>query len=210
MTILTWLKKTATISEELGMFWANNRQENNYFSSPIDTHCLLMETFAEIAPDKRTTDQLKQWLLAQKRTQDWASVPATVNAIHALLLTGSDWLTDENRCVAAWNGKPYDTSDGELATGYLKTALTPAPEGEAETPALSIRKEGDTPAWGTVYASYFQEIDQVSAQKGALSVEKRLFIEKEPCTSTNNNISVTFRFAHGSFTSEATSLPRNG
>ena len=177
MTILTWLKKTATISEELGMFWANNRQENNYFSSPIDTHCLLMETFAEIAPDKRTTDQLKQWLLAQKRTQDWASVPATVNAIHALLLTGSDWLTDGNRCVAEWNGKPYDTSDGELATGYLKTALTPAPEGEAETSALSIRKEGDTPAWGTVYASYFQEIDQVSAQKGALSVEKRLLIE---------------------------------
>ena len=55
--------------------------------------------------------------------------------------------------------------------------MTPAPEGEAETSALSIRKEGDTPAWGTVYASYFQEIDQVSAQKGALSVEKRLFIE---------------------------------
>ena len=36
--ILTWLKKTATISEEKGMYWANNRR-SDYFTLPID--CLL-------------------------------------------------------------------------------------------------------------------------------------------------------------------------
>ena len=98
--ILTWLKKTATISEEKGMYWANNRRGSDYFTSPIDTHCLLMSVFNEIAPDTQNTNRMKQWLLNQKRTQNWESVPATVNAIYALLLTGSDWLNTQNTCVA--------------------------------------------------------------------------------------------------------------
>ena len=81
--ILTWLKKTATISEEKGMYWANNRRGSDYFTSPIDTHCLLMSVFNEIAPDTQNTNRMKQWLLNQKRTQNWESVPATVNAIYA-------------------------------------------------------------------------------------------------------------------------------
>ena len=73
--ILTWLKKTATISEEKGMYWANNRRGSDYFTSPIDTHCLLMSVFNEIAPDTQNTNRMKQWLLNQKRTQNWESVP---------------------------------------------------------------------------------------------------------------------------------------
>ena len=72
--ILTWLKKTATISEEKGMYWANNRRGSDYFTSPIDTHCLLMSVFNEIAPDTQNTNRMKQWLLNQKRTQNWESV----------------------------------------------------------------------------------------------------------------------------------------
>ena len=71
--ILTWLKKTATISEEKGMYWANNRRGSDYFTSPIDTHCLLMSVFNEIAPDTQNTNRMKQWLLNQKRTQNWES-----------------------------------------------------------------------------------------------------------------------------------------
>lgn len=125
--ILTWLKKTATISEEKGMYWANNRRGSDYFTSPIDTHCLLMSVFNEIAPDTQNTNRMKQWLLNQKRTQNWESVPATVNAIYALLLTGSDWLNTQNTCVATWDGKTYSTAEGEIATGYLKTILPNEP-----------------------------------------------------------------------------------
>ncbi len=176
-TILAWLKKTATLSEEKGMYWANNRRGNDYLASPIDTHCLLMAAFDEIAPDPRNADLMKQWLLNQKRTQDWESVPATVNAIYALLLTGGDWLETRNSCVATWDGKSYGTEEGEIATGYLKTILPNEPARRSASPVLSIRKEGDAPAWGAVYEQYFQDIDQVKEQKGVLNVEKKLFVE---------------------------------
>lgn len=185
--ILTWLKKTATISEEKGMYWANNRRGSDYFTSPIDTHCLLMSVFNEIAPDTQHTNRMKQWLLNQKRTQNWESVPATVNAIYALLLTGSDWLNTQNTCVATWDGKTYSTAEGEIATGYLKTILPNEPANSSANPVLSIRKEGNTPAWGAVYEQYFQEIDKVKGQKGVLSVEKKLFVE------TNNGTNCQIR-----------------
>lgn len=185
--ILTWLKKTATISEEKGMYWANNRRGSDYFTSPIDTHCLLMSVFNEITPDTQNTNRMKQWLLNQKRTQNWESVPATVNAIYALLLTGSDWLNTQNTCVATWDGKTYSTAEGEIATGYLKTILPNEPANNSANPVLSIRKEGNTPAWGAVYEQYFQEIDKVKGQKGVLSVEKKLFVE------TNNGTNCQIR-----------------
>lgn len=184
--ILTWLKKTATISEEKGMYWANNRRGSDYFTSPIDTHCLLMSVFNEIAPDTQNTNRMKQWLLNQKRTQNWESVPATVNAIYALLLTGSDWLNTQNTCVATWDGKTYSTAEGEIATDYLKTILPNEPANNSPNPVLSIRKEGNTPAWGAVYEQYFQEIDKVKGQKGVLSVEKKLFVETN--NGTNRQI----------------------
>ena len=184
--ILTWLKKTATISEEKGMYWANNRRGSDYFTSPIDTHCLLMSVFNEIAPDTQHTNRMKQWLLNQKRTQNWESVPATVNAIYALLLTGSDWLNTQNTCVATWDGKTYSTAEGEIATGYLKTILPNEPANNSANLVLSIRKEGNTPAWGAVYEQYFQEIDKVKGQKGVLSVEKKLFVETN--NGTNRQI----------------------
>lgn len=175
--ILAWLRKTATTTPDKGMYWANNRRDNNYFTSPIDTHCLLMSVFQELSPNGQETDRMKQWLLSQKQTQSWESVPATLNAIYALLLTGSDWLNASNACTAQWGGQTYSTTQGETATGYLKVVLSDPKATTSGANSISIRKEGSAPAWGAVYEQYFQNMNQIQKQKGVLNVEKRLFVE---------------------------------
>ncbi|MDL2245407.1 alpha-2-macroglobulin, partial [Parabacteroides sp. OttesenSCG-928-J18] len=175
-TILAWLRKTATVSESQGMYWANNRRGSSFFTSPIDIHSLLMLAFHEIDANKVETDNMKQWLLNEKRTQNWESTPATLNAIHAILLTGSDWLSTNNKVMVQWGTKNYSTSDGEIATGYLKETLTGA-ELTGLSDVLTVRKEGGSPAWGAVYSQYFASVDQVKGQKGVLNVEKKLFVE---------------------------------
>ena len=85
---------------------------------------------------------MKQWLLSQKQTQNWESVPATVNAIYALLLTGSDWLDTNNTCTAQWGKQIYSTTNGELATGYLKVTVSDEKINTSEENYVSIRKEG--------------------------------------------------------------------
>ena len=175
--IITWLRKTASTSPDKGMYWANNRSRANAFASPIDTHCLLMAFFNEVSPDKQETDRMKQWLLNQKQTQNWKSVPATVNAIYTLLLTGSNWLDTANTCTAQWGKQTYSTTSDELATGYLKVTISDEKATSSEGTSISIRKEGSAPAWGAVYEQYFQNINEVKKQKGVLNVEKLLFVE---------------------------------
>lgn len=175
-TILAWLRKTATTSEQKGMYWANNRRENSYFISPIDTHCLLMNVFETLAPNREENDRMKQWLLNQKRTQNWESVPSTVNAIYTLLLTGSDWLNNNNTCTVKWGNQSFSTASGETATGYIKEVIG-AKEITPEMNKITVHKQGGAPAWGAVYNQYFESIGSVTGQKGVLNVEKKLFIE---------------------------------
>lgn len=175
--IVAWLRKTATIAPDKGMYWANNRSGNSFFVTPVDTHCLLMDVFHELAPDAKDTDRMKQWLLSQKQTRNWGTVPATVHAIYALLLTGSDWLDTRNICTARWGDRTYSTNTGEAATGYLKVTLPDEKEIVDAGNSITVRKEGSAPAWGAVYEQYFEDIDQVEKQKGTLDVEKKLFIE---------------------------------
>ena len=175
--ILAWLRKTATTSADRGMYWANNRSGASFFTSPIDTHCLLMALFNETSANRQETDRMKQWLLSQKQTQNWPSVPATVNAIYALLLTGSDWLSDSNTCTAEWGKETYSTTNGELATDYLKVTRSEEKTVASGGNTITIRKEGTAPAWGAVYEQYLRNINDIKKQKGALNVEKMLFVE---------------------------------
>jgi uncharacterized protein YfaS (alpha-2-macroglobulin family) len=43
---------------------------------------------------------------------------------------------------------------------------------------ILVRKEGNAPAWGALYHQYFERMDQVQAQNGALAISKRFFREK--------------------------------
>lgn len=176
-TILNWLRKTATTTPERGMYWANNRMSGDFFFSPIDTHCLLLSVFYHLSPNQQEADRLKQWLLTEKRTQDWSSIPSTSNAIYALLLTGTDWLKKENVCVVSWRGKTVDTSKEEAGTGYFKhqmdiTSTTPAAD------KIKIQKKGTAPAWGALYVQYQQPISKIQKQGGEISIDRKLFIER--------------------------------
>lgn len=174
--IFAWLRKTATTSQENGMYWANNRRGANYLISPVETHSLLIFAFKESGASQTELDRMKQWLLNQKRTQYWESTPATLNAIYAILFTGGDWLNENNTVSVQWGDRTYNTTEGETATGYLKLTAS-QPEITSQHHMVTIDKQGKSPVWGSIYNQYFEALDKASGQKGVLSVEKRLFVE---------------------------------
>lgn len=176
--IMTWLRKTVTTNSAKGMYWANNRRDNNYFTSPIETHCLLMEAFRTFRASTEEMDRMKQWLLNQKRTQRWETEPATLNAIYAIIESGSDWLSQPNVCTVQWGNYTFSTEQGETGTGYLKKTFAPDELKELQSQPITVRKEGKAPAWGALYRQYFQSIDRISSHKGALQIEKKLFVEE--------------------------------
>lgn len=181
--IISALRKVATHSGEMGMYWANNTASEVSFVSPVDIHCQLMDAINEITPDLAETNAMKLWLLKQKQTQNWASVPATVNAIYALLQTGSNWLDNTGNSTLTWGKNTYNTAAGDAGTGYIQESVNGS-EVVAGMETVTIRKTSEAPAWGAVYRQYFEKITHVAATKGKLNVEKKLFIERNSANGT--------------------------
>ncbi|MGB1307492.1 MAG: alpha-2-macroglobulin family protein, partial [Oceanihabitans sp.] len=99
-TILKSLKENSITSEELGMYWKENTNSWYLYQAPIETQALLIEAFTEVgislqseAKNIKDIDNLKIWLLKNKQTNRWKTTKATTEAVYALLLQGSDWLS---------------------------------------------------------------------------------------------------------------------
>lgn len=195
--ILKSLKETAITNEEMGMYYKNNVRTWWWYERPVETQSLIIEAFEEAGKDTKTADDLRTWLLKNKQTNHWESTKATAEAVYALLLRGSDWLT-VTPDVAIQLGDIKISSLEEktqAGTGYMKKII----EGEKVKPsmgniAVTINqpdKSSTMPSWGGVYWQYFENLDKITFASTPLSINKKLFIEtnsdRGPVLSPVNN-----------------------
>ena len=73
---------------------------------------------------------MKTWLLKNKQTNNWKTTKATAEACYALLLQGTDWLSNEPVVeIKLGNGLLLTSSEGggteptEAGTGYFKKTI---------------------------------------------------------------------------------------
>ncbi|MFL0354049.1 alpha-2-macroglobulin family protein [Xanthomarina sp. GH4-25] len=179
--ILKSLKENSITSDELGMYWKANTSSWYWYQAPIETQALLIETFSEIENDIETIDNLKIWLLKNKQTNRWKTTKATTEAVYALLLQGSDWLsvTDMVDVVIGGNSiEPSKLEDVkiEAGTGYYKTAWTGS-EIKPDMAEVTLTKKGEGIAWGSLYWQYFEDLDKITSAETPLTLKKKLFLK---------------------------------
>ena len=190
--ILKSLREHATRKQDMGMYWANNNTSAFMFQSATCIHTFVMEAFQEIGTDSKEMDDMKLWLLRQKQTQVWESVPATVSSVYILLKTGSNWLDSAGNTRILLGETRVNPSRAEAGTGYFKQVFS-AKEITSDMSEVTILKKDSGPAWGALYWQYFENLDKISQSKGVLNVSKELFIENVssagkkliPISSTN-------------------------
>ncbi|HKO79822.1 MAG TPA: alpha-2-macroglobulin family protein, partial [Chitinophagaceae bacterium] len=186
--ILKSLKETSITHEELGMYWKDARRGWFWHEAPIEKQALLIEAFQEIGKDTKTVDELRTWLLKNKQTNNWESTKATAEACYALLLQGTEWLTNEPAVQIKLGNTTVSSADNkqEAGTGYFKKTIdgkSVKPEmgniSISLTPNPSLKGEGsNTPMWGGVYWQYFEDLDKITTASTPLKLVKKLFIEK--------------------------------
>jgi hypothetical protein len=200
--ILKSLKENALKTDEFGMYWARNTSGYYWNERPIAVQAAIIEAFTLIKPTDGVTsshpvnsvdiDEMKIWLLKQKQTQRWDSPSATVNAIYALLLQGSDWLSNEGKVEIKLGGKTLEPSSTEAGTGYFKETIPVATikSDMGKVTVSNIDKvtqshpvNKSSIGWGAIYWQYYQNLDKVEAQGGALKISKKLFVK-----SPNNSM----------------------
>lgn len=189
--ILKSLKETSITSEELGMYWKANTNSWYWYQAPIETQALLIEAFGEIKNDTETIDNLKIWLLKNKQTNRWKTTKATTEAVYALLLQGSDWLSITDMVDVVIGGKHIEPSKlenvkVEAGTGYYKTSWN-SQEIKPEMGEVKLTKKGNGIAWGSLYCQYFEDLDKITSAETPLKIKKKLFLK----TNTDTGEEIT-------------------
>lgn len=179
--IMQSIREHATINEEMGMFWANNTNRVFMGQSAVAVHTFIMDAFKETNAPANEMDMMKQWLLKQKQTQVWESTHATIDAIYALLNTGSDWLANSGESKITVGKQTVEPENKELGTGYFKESWS-ANEIKPEMGKVRIEKTDNGPAWGALYWQYYEDLDKITGQSGELNVNKKIFVEKSTAT----------------------------
>lgn len=190
--ILRALKENSISNEELGMYWKENTPSWYWHQAPIETQALMIEAFSEIENDSKTVDHLKVWLLKHKQTNQWETTKATTEAVYALLLQGSDWLSVTETVDVMVGKEKMDPSrlenvKLEAGTGYYKTSWS-GREIESKMANVTLVKKGKGLAWGGLYWQYFEDLDKITSAETPLQLKKKLFLKKN--TNTGEEISM--------------------
>jgi uncharacterized protein YfaS (alpha-2-macroglobulin family) len=173
--IIKHLRAIATHSASRGMYWANNRFASGSFATPTTIHCQVMATLQEVSPNATEQTALKTWLLTQKQTVDWNTLPATAQAIYILLSTQTPALTSTGTSRVVWGAQVLASSPANQGAGNIRiTIQSPTPNPAWDT--LHIQKTSTNPAWGALFHTYKTPINAVKAQGDALTIAKTLFI----------------------------------
>jgi len=189
--ILRSLRETAISNEEMGMYWKDNQFGYSWFwwYAPIETQSLLIEAFNEIGNDAKTVDDLRTWLVKNKQTNNWRTTKATADACYAMLLEGTEWLSNEPRVQIRMGTTVISntTEKTEAGTGDFRKTVDPntiKPEMgnivvNVQQPVnQSTHQPLNAPTWGSVYWQYFEEMDKVTSASTPLQLNKKLFVEK--------------------------------
>jgi uncharacterized protein YfaS (alpha-2-macroglobulin family) len=188
--IVRSIKENAIHHEEMGMYWKEFTGGYYWWQSPIEIQSLLIETFSEVTKDLTAVNEMKLWLLKQKQTRNWKSTKATADACYALLLQGTDLLTNTPDVTIDLGTTTIRSKDQqqEAGTGYFKKVFDEKqvkPEmGNIKVTVANTSSGGGregakaAAAWGAVYWQYFENLDKITPSATPLQLTKKLFVEK--------------------------------
>ena len=172
------LRECALHSEEMGMYWRDNRSGFCWTDRPIEVQALLIEAFATITPDDRQSiAEMQQWLLKQKQTTHWESDIASVHAIRALLGGGSmaaPAVAQAGDVTVSLGEKHFTTADTAAPSGYFATTFAPA-EIDTALATVTITKATDGIAWGAMYWDYYEDMDKIVSSDMGVTLRRQLF-----------------------------------
>lgn len=164
-TALRSLMEHSVATPDMGRYFDSRRAPLTGEAYKIPTQTAAIEALLRADPTERTAvDELRLWLMQQKRTQMWATSCATTDAIYALLVASPFdsrvMPLDGDRCPLAWKltkgrttlAKGSTTPTSDAPAGYARTDFADNHTLGATT--LTVSKQERGLAWGAVYARY--------------------------------------------------------
>ncbi len=176
------LRMQAVTNRNQGMYWRRKYDSRYYpwYDAPIEEQALLLEAFSEISPREEELSAMKQWLLLQKRGNDWQSTRATMAAVYALLLDAPKTLLQMSNTNITVGSEQFSTTGSAVTkgTGYLQHTWNQ----EEITPSLgevAVQTDAVHPVIGACIWQYCEDLPAVEPVGSGLSICRVYFHQPE-------------------------------
>jgi hypothetical protein len=164
------LKEYTVYTEEMGRYYDTRRASYSWYSYKIPTEVAAIEAIKYVEPDDtKTIDEMRRWLLQEKRTQMWDTPISSVNAIYAFLFDHANLLATQEATVLAIDQQPIELPKETAGIGYVKTAIQD-PKGKEFT----ATKTSTGTSWGAVYAQFMQKTSEVEDSQSGITVKREI------------------------------------
>ena len=163
------LKEYSVFTEEMGRYYDTPRAGYSWFNYKIPTEVAALEAIQTVNSKDAAIDEMRRWLLQEKRTQAWDTPINSVNAIYAFLNGSSSLNASGAQTTLAIDGETLKTPHATAAMGYVKTAVN---EPEGRTFTASKTSEGTS--WGALYAQFMQKTYEVEESESGLSIRREI------------------------------------
>ena len=169
------VRQSSLKSDEMGIYWRDNRYGWSWDSNPIATQALLIEAFKRLDQPADIIGRMQQWLLKQKQTTQWSNSIATAQAIHALM--GASSREEQTSLFAKDVDVKVKNATLRLIEqdkrGTVKYEVTPEKRVSAmpEIPILLEGKETPSMAWGSMTWQYYEDANKVKASGTGLTLK---------------------------------------
>ena len=165
------LKEYTVYKEDMGRYYDSPRASYSWRDYRIPTQVAAIEAIQRLMPkDTTTIDEMRRWLLQEKRAQAWDTPINSADAIYAFLNgKNSQTLQPQAKTTLKIDGKPLPTSEATAGVGYVKTALPI--EGQN---TFTAEKTSTGTSWGAVYAQFMQDTKDIKDQSSEISVKREI------------------------------------
>lgn len=174
--IVKSLSEHSLYSEKLGRYWRNNSGWF-WYNDDLSRQAILISLFSKVGK-KSEVEQMKKWLIVNKRTNCWDNNRATAEACFALLATGEKVLSKNAESEIYLGQNLVETRNKDVGTGYFKKIISGA-KVDSTMSKIRVKNSGSTTVWGSLYWQYEQNLEDVISSKGDLYVERQYFVEKQ-------------------------------
>jgi hypothetical protein len=195
------LKEWTVYREDIGRYYDTPRAGYSWYDYKIPTQTVAIEALQRLAAsDQQTLDEMRRWLLQEKRTQAWDTPINSVNAVYAFLWSQESGvrsqetgrqdnalrLDGENATIKV-DGKALDLPKATAGLGYVKAPIP------ATSQTLTVDKTSEGTSWGAVYAQFVQATHNIAASGSGITVKRELLDAKGnllPLTSDHSPLKV--------------------
>ncbi len=163
------INEYSVYTDEAGRYFDTSKAQYSWCDYKIPTEVAAIEGLRILDPKSKAIDEMRRWLLQEKRTTSWDT---PVNAVDAVYAFGIDSLTParkEDSSVISLDGKKLATSQALAGLGYVKSS-----EVDSHPKILTVDKTDKGISWGAVYAQFMQKSADIQNFKSGMAITKEI------------------------------------